>query len=78
MVDDLSKRPDFGPPEMMPWEDMPETWRQIWPMAPLKGQPLYGMTSMQLIGRRDWIERTGLYANLLPVIIEILQSRMGE
>ena len=77
MDDELSKKPDFGSPEAMPWE-VPESWRQLWPMVPLKGQPLYGMTSMQLIGRRDWIERTGLYGHLLPVILEILQSRMGE
>ena len=77
-ANDLNQRPDFGPPEMMPWEDMPETWRQLWPMAPLKGQPLYSLTTPQLTGRRDWIERTGLYASLLPVIEEILAARMGE
>ena len=78
MTDDLSQRPDFGPPEMLPWDEMPEPWRQLWPFAPLKGLPLYAMTTMELIGRRDWIERTGQLGTFVPVIEEILQSRMGE
>ena len=76
--DDLSQRPDFGPPEAYPWDDIPDSWRTLWPVNPLKGLALYSLTTPQLIGRRDWIERTGLYESLLPVIEEILAARMGE
>ena len=77
MTDDLSHRPDFGPEESLPWE-VPEAWTTPWPYGHMRGIPLYQMSTKQLMEQRDWIERTGGAAELLPIIEDILHARMGE
>ena len=78
MADDLSKRPDFGPKESMPWDSRPPEWEVQWPWGKLRGSPLWTLTSEQLVKQRNWIDWTGMGQEYLPIIDDILKSRAGE
>ena len=84
MTDPLSSYPDFGPPEIMPWDDdyRPAT---ICPFSNMKsfGKPLQSLKSETLLAiRRECEKRNGKFGSYFgPLIVEIdemLEERQDE
>jgi len=75
--DGLDERPDFGKPEVMPWEESPAS-RFPW----ITGEPLGSFPSKTLLAhRRLLVKKQGegnYFSDLIAAIDELLHERMGE
>ena len=78
MSDELSQRPDFGPPETLPWEPIPDSWRTPWPWGNDRGQPLWTLDSKQLVEKVEWCVERNVAAELVAIMEDILHARQGE
>ena len=76
-ADDLSKRPQFPEDELLPWQ-VPESWRQVWPYGLLRGVPLYAISTMSLHSLVKWAQSNSMVPELVPIMLDILESRGGE
>jgi hypothetical protein len=70
----LTERPKQLTEEPAPWEP----GEKIWPIGKQKGKKLKEFSSVDLVTLRDWIQKTGRYAEFADPVDEVLASRQGE
>jgi hypothetical protein len=77
VTDDLSERPDFGPPDKMPWDES-EADRALW----IDGTPLGDFSSQTLLAhRRLLVKKQGAgnyFQDMIDAIDAVLTERGGE
>jgi hypothetical protein len=80
VAEDLSEYPDFGPPDVMPWDKAPpsEAAQVLW----ITGEPLGDFPSSVLLSHRKLLvrkngERGHYWDNLISAIDQVLTERGG-
>ena len=81
VADDLSQYPDFGKPDVMPWEGE-QSEPVLWPFGPRAGTPLEDFSSNALVRMRaEVVKKNGrgdYFAPLVLAIDNVLTERQGE
>lgn len=73
----MDEFPDFGTPDVMPWDLGPAAVTWLWGAD--MGRLLTDISSKELLRKRKWLERdTEAFAELIQAIDDVLTERGGE